>query len=103
VSRLFDEQFPELAEKREITKKKIAEKLAEERAVFDQCFGTDVGVRALRMIMKKCGYQQSSVTFNEKGEMLKDKMAFIEANRSLYIYIRKNIHPDILQKVEIQT
>ena len=101
----FDELFPIAAKNRQ-AKKSEAEKAREEQDVklfslIDSVFRTDNGQQVLKLLKEKCRYQSDNAHFATSGQHLPDILYRYEAQRAIYLWLRKYVNKETLKKVEI--
>lgn len=82
-------------------KRKLLEQKKIQKA-FCECFATESGKTVLRWMMDQCNYQRPLIAANpQTGESLNTTL-YAEGRRTLYLRIRKFLHRDILDQVEIE-
>lgn len=70
------------------------------REALARIAGSKAGRKVLKWLMNYCGYKYSSLTMTPDGVLLVDAIVHNEAKRAVWLDIRKNITPSLLDLVE---
>lgn len=70
------------------------------RQALHQVAKTRNGKIFLKWVMAYCGFKYSSLTMTEEGRLLIDAIVHNEAKRAVWLDIRKNIAPELLNLIE---
>lgn len=101
----FENLFPQAGENRKKVKSDAERKREEEEAklfsLIDSVFSSENGEKVLKILKDKCRYQIDNCHFTSQGEHLPDILYRYEAQRAIYLFLRRYVNRETLKRVEI--